>query len=83
MKDPMETNWRGSSIRQGTIGDAHRLAALSIQVWLDTYAKNGIGEAVARYVLTTFSPQSFVQLAADDTAILLVAEETENLTTIE
>jgi diamine N-acetyltransferase len=80
MKEPMEASLRGRSIRRATLEDAHCLAALSIQVWLDTYAKAGIGDSVARYVLATFSPQKFIQLAADETAILLVAEETENLT---
>ncbi|MGJ7546689.1 N-acetyltransferase family protein [Variovorax sp. LT1R16] len=67
-------------IRTATSADAHSLAALSIQVWLSTYATAGVNQAAARFVLSEFSVENFVRLSTDRTVALLVAEEGKALT---
>ena len=47
-------------IRPPIAADAPALAALSIQVWLDTYATEGVSDLIARYVLDEFTPAAFV-----------------------
>jgi ribosomal protein S18 acetylase RimI-like enzyme len=61
-------------IRPAIAADAPALAALSIQVWLGTYATEGVNELLARYVLDEFTPAAFVSLMNDSATALLVAE---------
>lgn len=61
-------------IRQGELADAKNLAALSIQVWLHTYATEGISSAIARYVLSEFTPENFSALLTNPTVSVLVSE---------
>ena len=61
-------------IRPAIAGDAPALAALSIQVWLGTYATEGVNELLARYVLDEFTPAAFVSLMNDADTAVLVAE---------
>jgi ribosomal protein S18 acetylase RimI-like enzyme len=61
-------------IRPAIAGDAPALAALSIQVWLGTYATEGVNELLARYVLNEFTPAAFVSLMNDADTAVLVAE---------
>ena len=42
-------------IRSANINDNLNIAALSIQVWLDNYAKDGVNGSVAQYVLSEFN----------------------------
>lgn len=66
-------------IRQATNADAANLAVLATQVWLDTYAKQGVRRALADYVLSEFSSERFMQrIAALDQRILL-AEKAQHL----
>jgi ribosomal protein S18 acetylase RimI-like enzyme len=46
-------------IRHANKGDSKLLAALSIQVWLNTYARDGINLPIANYVLNTFTEGFF------------------------
>ena len=68
-----------TTIRQGTSADAECLAALAIQVWLHTYATEGIREAIAQYVLTEFTTAKFTRILADTASQLLVAELNQHL----
>lgn len=61
-------------IRPAIAADAPALAALSIQVWLSTYATEGVSELLARYVLDEFTPAAFVSWMSDPDTVLLVAE---------
>lgn len=67
------------AIRQGTSADAECLAALAIQVWLHTYAAEGIREAIARYVLYELTAEKFARILADTASPLLVAEVNQHL----
>lgn len=59
--------------------DAAKLAALSIEVWLHTYAKAGISTVFAEYVLQRFTPQYFEQMIADGAKQIILAEQDDHL----
>ncbi|HEX7866703.1 MAG TPA: GNAT family N-acetyltransferase [Variovorax sp.] len=61
-------------IRPAIAADASALAALSIQVWLATYATEGVSDLLARHVLDQFTPARFVAWMEDADTALLVAE---------
>jgi ribosomal protein S18 acetylase RimI-like enzyme len=61
-------------LRPAQAADATRLAALALQVWLSTYAREGVSEDIATYVLARFTPAAFAELLADAQRRLLVAE---------
>lgn len=66
-------------LRNATAADTQNLAALAIQVWLHTYATNGIRCAISQYVLTEFTAEAFAQKLNDSSVRLLVAEVNEHL----
>lgn len=66
-------------IRAGRPADAPLLAALATQVFLQTYATQGISGAVAGHVLAEFTPAKFQAWVASDTAAVLVAERHAHL----
>jgi len=68
------------TIRPATADDAPALAALSIQVWLSTYATEGVNDLLARYVLDEFTPSRFITWMHDASTALLVAEADAGLT---
>ena len=67
------------SIRPATPEDAIRLIALGTHVWLHTYAKNGISDQIARYILEEFTVTKMRALIADSKQRVLVAENNDNL----
>jgi diamine N-acetyltransferase len=66
-------------IRIADKNDCKNLAALSIQVWLHTYATEGIRKEISNYVLTTFTEQYFVDLLKTSNYKIYVHVEKENL----
>jgi ribosomal protein S18 acetylase RimI-like enzyme len=66
-------------VRVGRTEDAELLSALAIQVWLQTYATNGVSSVIARYVLSEFAPARFAVLLTESSAGLFVAEQGPNL----
>jgi ribosomal protein S18 acetylase RimI-like enzyme len=66
-------------VRAGVSGDAERLAALGIQVWLHTYATEGISQDIARYALEEFTAARMSALLARGSTAVLVAEFEENI----
>ena len=67
-------------IRHGETRDAENLAALAIQVWLHTYATEGISSVISRYVLSEFTPKKFEALLSEESSAVLLAEKDGNLT---
>jgi ribosomal protein S18 acetylase RimI-like enzyme len=65
-------------IRRADLPDAEQLAVLGLQVWLDNYATQGIHPAIARYVLETFTPNSFRALLANPDRLVFIAERGRN-----
>ncbi|MGI9336455.1 MAG: GNAT family N-acetyltransferase [Gammaproteobacteria bacterium] len=61
--------------RTGNEADALCVGALAIQVFLDTYAKEGIRPDLAREALANYSPQAFSQRLADHNTTIVVAEK--------
>jgi diamine N-acetyltransferase len=68
------------SIRKSDHQDAEKLAALAIQVWLRTYATEGISSVISRYVLSEFTPEKFSALISEKSCAVFVAEKDKNLT---
>lgn len=50
-----------SRAEPGDAADVKSLAALSIEVWLDTYAHRGVSDSYAAHVLDTYSPDAFAR----------------------
>lgn len=50
----------GFQIRSGRPGDARRLAVLATQVWLHTYATDGVTDEISAYVLSEFTVERFL-----------------------
>ncbi len=66
-------------IRPAVAADAECLAVLAIQVWLHTYATDGIRNAIARHVISEFTAAKFSRMLDDPGLLLLVAESNQNL----
>ena len=62
-----------------TIDDAPNLTALSIEVWLHTYAKSGIQRAFSNYVLSEFSTERFTAFLKQPSQMFIKCESGENL----
>ncbi|WP_296255247.1 MULTISPECIES: GNAT family N-acetyltransferase [unclassified Pseudomonas] len=67
------------SLRGATTDDALRIAVLGMQVFLDTYATEGIREVLAREVLESFSPDAISRLISRGNTWLIVAESKRHL----
>ncbi len=68
-----------STVRDAVTTDASRLAVLATQVWLHTYATDGVSPDIAKYVLSQLTPEMFSSTLADPTVKVLVAEFGDNL----
>lgn len=65
--------------RPAHVHDAAKLAALSIEVWLHSYLKDGINSVFADYVLETFTPQQFRKWVTDPSRQIIICENGDNL----
>lgn len=61
-------------IRPGVLSDAENICALTLQVWLHTYATEGISSTISRYVLSEFTVEHFESLLSDTSVSVFVAE---------
>jgi len=68
-----------ATIRQGVSSDAERLSVLAAQVWLHTYATDGISAVIARYVSSELSVDKFLAILAREHSTVLIAEADENI----
>jgi len=66
-------------IRSATTDDALCLAVLGMQVFLDTYATEGVRRQLAREVLSLFSVESFVEVLSQASTHVVVAERSRHL----
>lgn len=68
-------------LRYGVAGaaDAASLAALSIEVWLHTYAREGIRRAFSDYVLGEFTAARFAEHVASDSRVIVKCERGDHL----
>ncbi|RCW71624.1 GNAT family N-acetyltransferase [Pseudorhodoferax soli] len=67
------------ALRSAGPGDAARLAVLATQVWLHTYATDGIGDDIARHVLSELGVDRYAALLGDPRTSVLVAERGQRL----
>lgn len=61
-------------IRQATIEDASSLAAVGIEVWLNTYIRNGVNAFFADYALSHFTTAHFEAFLSTADNLVLVSE---------
>lgn len=61
-------------IRKAEERDGSSLAAVGIEVWLNTYLRDGIGPMFADYVLSEFTAQKFRNAIADPNLAIWVSE---------
>ena len=66
-------------VREATKDDCAKLALLSIRVWLDTDAQEGIKTEYADYVLSTFTADYFLEILNNTKYRVLISEENEVL----
>ena len=66
-------------IRPATASDTDNLAVLSIHVWLDTYAVQGIRRDYSQFVLAEFTPQAYEHMLDDPHTTILVYEHDDIL----
>jgi diamine N-acetyltransferase len=67
------------SLRVARHADMNALSALAMQVWLHTYATDGVSPVIADYVLGALSSARFAELVADPATRIVVAEHGYNL----
>ncbi len=75
----LSTKWSMVLIREANKKDCIKLAVLSLGVWLQTYAIDGISSEVSEYALSTFTEDYFNELLQDDKYKLLVNVEDDFL----
>ena len=67
------------AIRPARKSDAKNLVALSIYVWLHTYAKDGVRASYSKYILQAFTPEKFEAALSDPDQQIWVWEENKSL----
>lgn len=65
--------------RIGQPSDALILAALSIEVWLGTYIRQGVNAFFADYVLNEFTSDKFARLFDDPNEYIIVSENEDGI----
>ena len=66
-------------IRSARDSDAARIAVLATQVWLHTYAKEGISAGIAEYTRSELTPDKYLAIQNDALAHIWVAERGAHL----
>ncbi len=66
-------------IRRATVQDCLCLAALGMQVFLDTYATEGIRNAIAQEALDSFSQDNMSKIITQSHSFIVVAEVNDHL----
>lgn len=61
------------NIRSATSSDASNIAALAMQVWLHTYAREGIRQEISEFVFSQFTPDAITSVIQDPTKTVLLA----------
>lgn len=62
-------------IRDGQAQDANQLSVLATQVWLHTYATEGITDDIAQYVRSELTPEKYLAALNELATRVLVAEQ--------
>ncbi|WP_299414869.1 N-acetyltransferase [uncultured Sulfitobacter sp.] len=67
------------SIRRANIQDASSIAAISIEVWIGTYLKQGVTAFFAQYVLDTFTEAKIAARLSDPNEVFFVSDNAEGI----
>jgi ribosomal protein S18 acetylase RimI-like enzyme len=67
------------TLRAATQSDVLTIAALGMQVFMDTYATEGVREAIAREALESFAPETLSLLIKRPDTVFLLAEASQHL----
>lgn len=65
------------TLRPAQMTDAASLAAISLEVWVGTYLRYGVGSFFAEYALETFTTAKTAALIADPAQFILVSQNDE------
>jgi ribosomal protein S18 acetylase RimI-like enzyme len=65
------------TLRDAVPADAPALAALSIEVWVGTYLKRGVGPRFAEHVLRAYKPGTMDALIRDPAQIVVLSDNEE------
>ena len=68
-----------NTIRPAAQDDCSSLAALSIEVWLGTYLREGVSRFFADYVLGRYTPEHFQKSLQDPDECLLVSQNQDGI----
>lgn len=68
-----------SMIRTARFEDASSLAALGLEVWLNTYLRNGVNAFFADYALEHFTAARFEEILARTDQAILVSQNTTGI----
>ena len=66
-------------IRVASISDCKNLAVLSTQVWLHTYATEGINDQISGYVLDTFNEDHYIEHLKQPETRIYISVENDHL----
>lgn len=66
-------------IRLAQKADAASLAALSIEVWVGTYLRQGVNPFFAEFVLSEFTTARFEELLEEGSDLLMVSENSDGI----
>ncbi|GGX58277.1 N-acetyltransferase [Tateyamaria omphalii] len=67
------------TLRPAKPTDASSIAAISIEVWIGTYLKNGVNAFFADYALEEFTVEKTAKLISDPSHVLLVSENEDGI----
>lgn len=61
-------------VREANHNDCHNLSVLATQVWLHTYAFNGVRQGISDFVTASFNPEAIADWLQSDIHRVLVCE---------
>ena len=67
------------TLRKADLSDASSIAAISIEVWIGTYLKQGVNEFFANYALDEFTTRKTETLISDPNQFILVSDNEEGI----
>lgn len=66
-------------VRNAELGDVENLTVLKQQVWISTYAVDGIRTEFSSYVLSAFTPDNIKRILLSNDYLTLVAEQDNHI----
>ena len=73
---PMKLDYH---VRKAQVADARPLAVLALQVFLHTYATDGVSSTISEHVLQEITPEKYAAIIQNSSSVVLVAERDNNL----